>query len=169
MQPRKYTHHLERSVLLNTRIESAFDYLDDPKRLASHMSQSSWMMAGSHMDLDLDKGEGRVEGSKIKMSGRMLGLQLFLEEVVIERRPPLKKFWETIGTPKLLVLSNYRMGFELTPKDHVCQLRVFIDYDLPTSGFEYWLGRALGKIYVQWCCKRMAEDAVVHFGKRDDD
>lgn len=165
MEARKipYSYQLEKSVNLNANINAAFDYLDNPKRLASHMSQSSWMMAGSHMSVKLDKSEGRSVGANIKMYGRVLGLRLSLEEVVIERKPPMKKTWETIGTPRLLILSDYRMGFELTPWNDSSLLRVFIDYNLPDSGFQYWLGRMLGKFYANWCCQRMAEDAASHF------
>lgn len=160
---RRYSYHLEQTISLNTNIKAAFDYLDSHKRIASHMSKSSWMMAGSHMDIELDQAEGHAEGSKIKMHGRMLGLHLSLEEVVTERIPPEKKIWETIGTPKLLILSQYRMGFELTPQSSFTLLRVFIDYDLPDSGIGFWLGHLLGKTYAAWCCKSMVEDAERYF------
>ncbi len=40
-------------------------------------------------------------------------IDLFLEEVVTEREPPHHKAWETTGRQQLLVISNYRLGFDL--------------------------------------------------------
>ena len=42
-------------------------YLDDPKALAAHMGESSMMMAGSRMSINVDADGGRVVGSKIRM------------------------------------------------------------------------------------------------------
>ena len=77
-----------------------------------------------------------------------------------ERNPPLRKVWETIGTPRLLVIGHYRMGFELAPLSSGCRLRVFIDYSIPPQS---WLGRLLGNYYARWCVRRMVSDAARHF------
>ncbi len=47
------------------------------------------MMMGWTMSYDLDAAKGRAIGSVIKMRGRMLGLELLVEEVITERSPPL--------------------------------------------------------------------------------
>lgn len=102
-------------------------------------------------------------GSKIRMEGRMLGMSLSLEEVITERLVPTRKAWQTIGVPKLLVISHYRMGFELTRHGEGSQLRFFIDYRLPSEAPGSWLGRLLGGVYARWCTKQMAADAARHF------
>jgi hypothetical protein len=84
---------------------------------------------------------------------------LFLDEVVTMREPPLKKIWETVGELRLLVIGPYRMGFYLTPDGTKAQLRVAIDYELPTMGISRLLGRLFGRAYAKWCTRQMVRDA----------
>jgi hypothetical protein len=153
----------EASAMVQAPVERVFAHVDDPARLSAHMSESSWMMAGSRMRVETDAGRGQAIGSRIRLCGRILGFKLFVEELVVERRPPHGKSWETSGTPKLIVIGHYRMGFELTPQDGACRLRVFIDYSIPPGPPGSWLGRLLGSCYARWCVQRMISDAVRHF------
>lgn len=93
-----------------------FQHLDDPRRLGGHMSRSSAMMLGSRMTIELDEADGRRVGSRIRLVGRIVGIPIAVEEVISEHVPPRRKVWQTIGTPRLLVLSHYTMGFEITPE-----------------------------------------------------
>jgi hypothetical protein len=163
MSARSFPLHAEATALVHAPIDRVFAYLDDPRSLSAHMGESSTMMMGSRMAIETDDGQGRAIGSKIRMYGRMLGIDLSLEEVITEREPPSKKTWETVGTPRLMVIDHYRMGFELTPERDASRLRVFIDYGLPARVPGSWLGRLLGGFYARWCAKRMAEDAAKHF------
>jgi len=155
--------HCEDSVSVRAPAEAVFSYLDDHRRLSAHMSRSSWMMAGSRMSLTLDAAEGRAVGSIIRLSGRILGLPLAVEERVAVRTPPWHKVWETIGVPRLLVIGHYRMGFQITPQSEPLTLCVFIDYARPTLAPGRWLGRLFGHFYARWCVQRMARDAAAHF------
>ena len=163
MSDQSFPFHDESAALVNAPVDRVFAHLDDPKALAAHMGESSMMMLGSRMSMDVDAGDGRVTGSKIRMVGRVMGIPLSLEEVVTERQVPSRKVWETIGTPNLLVMAHYRMGFELTRKDEASLVRVFIDYSLPTNPPGSWLGRLLGGVYARWCTKQMADGAAGHF------
>jgi hypothetical protein len=140
-----------------------FDYLNDHTRLSSHMSERSWMMAGSRMTVALDAAKGQSVGSRIRLSGRILGLPLSVDEIVTECERPLRKVWETTGEPRLLVIGPYRMGFEISASGAASQLRVFIDYALPSGPITRSLGRLLGGTYARWCTGQMADDAVRHF------
>lgn len=163
MSNRSFPFHDESSALANAPVERVFAYLDDPKALAAHMGESSMMMIGSRMSIDVDADGGRVIGSKIRMQGSILGIALSLEEMITERHVPNQKIWETIGTSKLLVIAHYRMGFELTPKGDSSLVRVFIDYSLPSKAPGSWLGGLFGGVYARWCTKQMANDAARHF------
>jgi hypothetical protein len=163
MPTRSLPLHAEGSVLVPAPAGRVFDYLDDPLALAAHMSEPSAMMMGSRMATEVDARGGREVGSKIIMHGRMMGLELSLEEVVIERLPPYKKSWETIGSPKLVVIAQYRMGFEVAPAGNAALVRVFVDYSLPPNGPGLWLGRLFGGTYARWCVQSMGRDAVRHF------
>ena len=163
MSDQSFPLHDESTALANAPLDRVFAYLDDPKALAAHMGESSMMMIGSRMSIDVDADGGRAIGSKIRMHGSMMGIPLSLEEVITERQVPYAKVWQTIGVPNLLVMAHYRMGFELTGKGESSLVRVFIDYSLPTEAPGSWLGRLLGGVYARWCTKQMAEDAARHF------
>lgn len=163
MSDPSFPFHHESSGPANASVEQVFAFLDDPKALAAHMGESSMMMLGSRMSIDVDAGGGRVIGSKVRMHGRMLGIRLSLEEVITKRQAPAMKVWETIGTPKLLVISHYRMGFELTPNNASSLVRVFIDYSLPIKTAGSWFGYWLGDVYARWCTKQMVMGAARQF------
>ncbi len=93
-----------------------------------------------------------------------MGVHLSVETSVTERSPPRLKAWETTQEPRLLVIGAYRMGFEIKPQSRGSLLRVFIDYDLPTSGAWRLVGRALGDWYARWCTAQMVNDARAHYG-----
>jgi hypothetical protein len=148
-----------------------FDHLDRHDRLAGHMSRSSWMMAGASMQITTDTLGGRALGSRIRIRGRVLGMDLSAEEIVTVHEPPRRKVWETIDGVRLLVIGSYRMGFDITPSETPSDaaagirstLRVFIDYDLPNSGISRWLGKLLGSWYARWCTNQMLADAILAF------
>lgn len=160
-----YSRHEEHSAPINASAERVFDQLDDQTRLTEHMSKRSWKMGWGKMETVLDAQQGRSVGSHIVLRGRVFGIRLYLDEVVTLREPPLTKTWETIGEPRLLVIGPYRMGFDLTPGDTTAQLRVAIDYDLPTKGISRLLGRLFGRSYAQWCTRQMVRDAQHSFAK----
>ncbi len=62
------------------------------------------------------------------MGGNVLGINLFLDEVVVEHEPPVRKAWKTIGNLNLLVIDHYRLGFDIQPDNSNSRLRVYIDY-----------------------------------------
>ena len=156
-------NHYETSGFVEAVASLVFAHLDDHKRLASHMSKPTWKMGGGMMKFEMDSDAGKRIGSHIKLIGRVFGVQLAVEEVVTEREPPHRKTWETVGVPKLLVIANYRLGFEVTPKSTGSALRVFIDYELPKNGIARGLGLLFGRYYAKWCTHTMLNDAVAHF------
>ena len=161
VQLRRFQHHFESSAAIAAPAAAVFAFIDDPARLASHMTKPSWMMGGGRMGVKLDAGKGQRVGSRIVMMGRAFGMDLELEEVIDERTPPLRKTWHRTGTPRLVVIGAYRMGCELADEDAATRLRVFIDYDLPPGAA--WLRAPLGTSYARWCTERMLEDTRAHF------
>jgi polyketide cyclase/dehydrase/lipid transport protein len=156
--------HHRSEVLLAVDAARLFAHLDDHRRLASHMEKPSLMTAGASMRIDTDERCGQAVGSVIRMTGRVLGLHLSVEETVTRRDPPNEKVWETIGEPRLLVIGAYRMGFTIAPVGTGTRLVVFIDYRLPAQGIGQALGWLLGRPYAAWCTRRMTSDARAAFG-----
>ena len=158
-----FTHSYESSAVVRAPVDRVFGHIDDHTRLSSHMSKSSWMMGGGRMRVELAEGLGKKVGSHMRLAGRVFGIELSVEETVIERDPPRRKVWETTGSPKLLVIGQYRMGFELLPDADRTNLRVFIEYALPAKAPARWLGLLFAGSYARWCTRQMANDAVKHF------
>src|SRR5574340_454536 len=155
--------HYESRAFAPAAPEQVFAYADDQTRLSSHMSESSPMMGGGSMHVELDEGRGQCVGSHIRLAGRVFGVGLSVEEEVTERDPPRRKTWVTIGRPHLLVIGHYRMGFEASPQGDGTALRVFIDYALPKAGASRWLGYLFADYYAKWCTNQMATDVASHF------
>ena len=160
-----FARHHESVVVLDALPDVAFAYLDDFTKLSAHMQKRSTMMMGSRVTIETDALGGRTRGSRVRMSGRVLGMELSLEEVVTEREPPFRKAWQTVDA-RLIVIGQYRLGFALSPRGGRSELRVFIDYDLPHKGVGLWLGKLFGRTYARWCTEQMANDALARF-RRD--
>ena len=125
------------------------------------------MMAGARMRTELDDAKGQAVGSHIRLSGKVLGFRLLLDEVVTRREPPTEKTWETVGVPRLLVVGSYRMGFRISSDGTQSRLNVFIDYELPV-GRTRWLGQLFGSFYARWCVKQMLDGTARHFNLAAD-
>lgn len=157
--------HYEYSATVAAPAHTLFDYLDDHARLSSHMSESSWVLGKGRMIVHVDRGGGRRIGSEVRLSGRIFGAGLSVAERVVERNPSRIKVWQTIGSPRLLVIGHYRMGFQVAAQPDGSMLTVFINYALPHSGLGRWLGRLLGPFYARWCTRQMVAGAQRHFAQ----
>ena len=164
----RYPFHHRSEVDVDIDAHRLFAHLDDHKRLARHMEKPSLMMAGATMRVETDALRGQAVGSMIRVTGRVLGMKLAVEEVVTERVPPLRKIWETCGEPRLLVIGSYRMGFTISPRGGLSRLVVFIDYQLPPRGIAHGLALVFGRAYAAWCTRRMTTDATNAFAGRAD-
>ena len=119
------------------------------------------MMAGGKMQLILDDQHGRTIGSHIVMRGKVLGFDLFVDEVVTERVSFEKKTWETVAE-RLVVIGAYRLGFRIASQVPAgSTLTVWIDYDLPSR--HRWLGRLGSSMYADWCVQQMLGSARSRF------
>lgn len=154
-----YTKHEESTGVVSASPEQTFAWLDDQTHLTEHMSKRSWKMGWGEMETVLDAQAGRSPGSHILLRGRVFGIQLSLEEVVTVHEAPVRKTWETIGEPRLLVVGPYQMGFDLTPAGTATKVHVTIDYERPARGFPRILGRLFGRAYAKWCTRQMVDAA----------
>lgn len=156
-----YRFHRELTATLAASPGPAFARLNDPARLAAHMGRRSAMLAEGRMRTDTDEHRGQTVGSVIRMSGRILGMSLWLEEAVVKRVPEHRKTWETLGEPRLLMIGRYSMGFDLAPDGRGTRLRVWIDYNLPAAGGQRWFGKLLGHFYASWCVRKILQTAAL--------
>jgi uncharacterized protein YndB with AHSA1/START domain len=148
---------------IDAPVQTVFDFLDDQSHLSSHMSERSWMMMGSTMDIYMDERRTRSIGSRFGFTGRVLGVPLRVDEIVTAREPPTRKTWETTTEPTLWVIGRYEMGLRLSDRDGRARLSVYIRYNLPAGFFQRLLGLAFGRAYGRWCTTKMVNDARQHF------
>jgi hypothetical protein len=158
--------HHESHRFVDAAPTDVFAFIDDHARFSSHMSESSWMMGGGAMSVELDDAKGQAVGSHIRLAGRVCGVRLYLDEVITRRDPPTDKVWTTVGAPRLLVIGPYEMGVRITPENGGSRVRVFIDYGFPNGRATYWLGRLFGRIYAKWCVNEMLAGVERAFNSR---
>lgn len=159
----KEMRHFEKSESIQGSPQEIFGYVDDHSIFSTHMSKSSWMMIGGSMDTQTDERRGQEVGSHIRMNGKVLGIKIFLDEVVTEHKPPFSKAWQTVGDLNLLVISHYRMGLGISPENSHSNLKVYIDYEFPQSFKTRWLGLLFGGIYARWCVNQVINGVKEHF------
>jgi len=160
-----FPRYADATTTISTPALRLFGFLDDHNNLSSHMREPSLMMLGSRMDAYLDRARTRAVGSRFGFKGAILGIPLWVDEIVTERELPRRKAWETTGEPGLWVIGRYRMGFEITPVSSGARLRVYIEYALPERGLPRLLGTLFGGMYAHWCTRRMVDDAKHHFAE----
>ncbi len=110
-----WPRHYEESAVISATPTEVFNYIDNHTRFSSHMNKGSLMMGGSKMETRVDEEKGQKVASHIQMSGKILGIDLFLDEVVTKREPPNLKVWEIVGTPRLLIIGNSRILVTIAP------------------------------------------------------
>jgi len=157
------TRHEEARCEVAASPTNVFEHIDQPQRLSAHMSRKSWRLAGMSMSIETDAKGGRAIGSHMWLHGAMPGVSLAVECVVVGRRAPKFKEWETVGTPRLLVIGPYRMAVRIDPHNARSTVTIAIDYAMPTEGWQRLLAHALGRIYARWCVRQMARDLVIRF------
>lgn len=129
------------------------------------MNKPSWRMLGGMMETQADSGNGQKVGSHIKMTGKVFGIKLFLDEIITQYEPPYRKAWQTVGDLNLLVIGHYTLGFEITPQQDKLKLKVYINYKLPESLRSRWLGVLFSGMYAKWCVNQMINGIKEHFAK----
>jgi hypothetical protein len=162
-EPAAYAKRYEDSAFIPAAAEDVFDYVDDHAHFYSHVVKFS-RVVGGRMELQMDEGRGRSAGSHLRLSGKVLGTSLSLEEVITRREPPHLKAWETVGTPKFLVVGRYQWNVQIQPQTGGAALRVSLDYDPPAKAG--WLRRLLSRVYMKLCAREMIEVTRNSFRRR---
>jgi hypothetical protein len=138
-----YTHHAEANKVVDRPMHQVFARLDDL------VWQSAVRHSGriSLSTVQVDERMGRKVGSLNMLEARFFGMRLVREEVVIERVPPARKRWITVGEPRMLVIGSYRMGFDLASVHGGTRVTVVMDYNLPSRGLGIIIGRLFSRAY----------------------
>ena len=80
-------------------------------------------------------------------------------KTVTKWQPPVLKEWETIGEAKIIIMSWYRMWFEIFPQEKETKVRLTISYLPPKYWFNKILSFFFAKWYCNWCLNNMLSDS----------
>ena len=155
----------QKQVVISSTPEKIFIQMDDFSQTGMHMSQSSTMMMGSKLTLEKLSSNSTGLGAKYRWYGRMLGMTIDIREAVTKWDPPVLKEWETIGEAKIIIMSWYRMWFEIIPADKGTLVKLSISYLPPTHWFFKILSFLFAKWYCNWCLNNMLNDTKLNLEK----
>lgn len=150
---------ISRTEIYQASPEVVFKTIDDLGVTGMHMTKSSMMMMGSKLHLEFLTLNHTGLGSRYRWTGTMMGLKMdFTVEVTkwIEGR---EKVWETIGDPKLIIYSWYRMTLNVLPIENGTKAELLITYEKPKGFFNRIISLLLADWYCRWCLRKMLGDA----------
>ena len=138
--------------------EKAYALMDDFSKTGMHMSESSMMMMGSKLKLEQTSSNITGVGAKYRWYGKMMGMTMDFSETVTKWQPPKIKEWETVGEAKMIIMSWYRMWFEITPAEQGTIAKLSISYLPPKQWLYKILSFLFANLYCNWCLNNMLND-----------
>ncbi len=118
------------------------------------------MMIGSKLNLAFLTESHRGLGSRYRWTGKMLGMYMDFVEEVTKWNPEVEKTWETIGKPRLILYSWYKVQFEIMAiPGGFSRVELSMSYERPAKLFY----KVLSYFFADWCCrgflKKMLKEA----------
>lgn len=132
--------------------------MDDLYKAGIHMSERSMMMMGSKLKLEQLSINSTGVGAKYRWHGKMMGMTIDFSETVTKWQSPKLKEWETVGEAKLIIMSWYRMWFEISPAENLTIAKISISYLPPKQWFYKILSFFFAQWYCNWCLNNMLTD-----------
>lgn len=147
-----------KSIRIYSTPEKVFTQMDDFSKTGMHMSESSMMMMGSKLKLEQLSTKPTGVGAKYRWYGKMMGMTMDFSETVTKWQSPKLKEWEIVGEAKIIIMSWYRMWFEITPADNGTIIKISISYLPPKELFYKILSFFFANWYCNWCLNNMLND-----------
>ena len=133
--------------------------MDDFTKTGMHMSESSiMMMMGSKLKLEKLSINSIGVGAKYRWSGKMMGMTMDFSETVTKWQTPIFKEWEIIGDAKIIIMSWYRMWFEISRDETGTMVKISISYLPPKEWYYKILSFFFANWYCNWCLINMLND-----------
>ena len=147
-----------KSILIHSTPEKVFQQMDDFSKTGMHMSESSMMMMGSKLKLEQLSPNPTGVAAKYRWYGKMMGMIVDFSEIVTEWQPPKLKEWETVDEAKIIIMSWYRMWFEIAPAENGTLANISISYLPPKEWYYKILSFFFANWYCNWCLNNMLND-----------
>ena len=132
--------------------------MDDFSKTGMHMSESSMMMMGSKLKLEQLSTNPTGVGAKYYWYGKMMGMTIDFSETVTKWQLSQLKEWETVGEAKIIIMSWYRMWFEIAPAVNETIAKISISFLLPKEWYYKILSFFFANWYCNWCLNNMLND-----------
>ena len=147
-----------KNIRIHSTPEKVFDQMDDFSKTGMHMSESSMMMMGSKLKLEQLSINSTGVGAKYRWYGKMMGITMDFSETITKWQPPKIKERETVGEAKIIIMSWYRMWFEISPAENGTNAQISIQYLLPEPWYYKILSFFFANWYCNWCLNNMLND-----------
>ena len=147
-----------KNILIHSTHEKVFAQMDDFSKTGMHMSERSMMMMGSKLKLEQLSLNSTGVGAKYRWYGKMMGMTMDFSETVTKWQSSKIKEWETFGEAKIIIMSWYRMWFEIAPYENKILAKISITYLPPKEWYYKILSFFFAKWYCNWCLNNMLND-----------
>ena len=88
----------------------------------------------------------------------------FTQTVTKWQTPKLKE-WETVGETKIIIMSWYRMWFEISPAENGTTAKISIAFLSPKQWYYKILSFFFAGWYCNWCLNNMLNDTKKNIEK----
>jgi len=156
---------LKKELSIQAPPEKVFAFMDDLSKTGMHMSQSSMMMMGSKLTLEQLEGPSKGVGATFHWSGKVMGMPIDITETVTKWIENKEKVWETIGSPKIIILGWYRMILKIESVKKGTLTSLEIEYTKPNGWFYKIMSFLFSGWYSRWCLNNMLNDTKNHLEK----
>ena len=147
-----------KNIRIHSTPEKVFTQMDDFSKTGMHMSESSMMMMGSKLKLEQLSINSTGVGAKYRWHGKMMGMTMDFSETVTKWQSPKIKEWETVGEAKIIIMSWYRMWFEISPAEKGTIAKISIQYLPPKQWYYKILSFFFANWNSNWCLNNMLND-----------
>jgi hypothetical protein len=149
---------IERTMLYNASSKDVFECMDDLGVTGMHMTESSMPMMGGKMNLEFLTVQKSGLNTKYRWTGKVLWMNLDFTVQVIKWIGEHEKTWETIGNPKMIIYSWFRMHLKVEKINAGSTASLSISYEKPNGLFNKIICFLFGHWYSRWCLKNMLND-----------
>ena len=147
-----------KSILIHSTPAKVFAQMDDFSKTGMHMTESSMMMMGSKLTLEQLSTNATGVGASYRWYGKMLGMTMDFRETVTMWLQNKLKEWETVGEAKIIIMSWYRMWFEISSSENGTIAKMSISYLPPKEWYYKILSFFFANLYCNWCLNNMLND-----------
>jgi hypothetical protein len=147
-----------KSIAIHSTPEIIFRQMDDFSKTGMHMTEKSMMMMGSKLHLEQISRNPTGFGSTYRWYGKIMGLTIDFTQTVTKWTPGELKEWQTIGTSRIIIMSWYKMWFNIKQDGENCTTEISISYLPPKEWYFKIVSFLFVRWYCQWCLNSMLYD-----------